>query len=71
MRITRDDFERWREDPVTREFMKMLDEDLDKLRTGTMNEFFVRDQIANAIEFGKHEAIEKMFNLRYEELVNE
>ena len=55
--ITQADYEMWRAEPMTQEFFRLLQEDIDKVAHGNMTEQHARDHILNASEVGRYEAL--------------
>lgn len=69
--IRKEQFQRWKDDAVTKEFFQVMREDLDKLAHGNMADSFCRDQIGNAETVGQYLAIMRYFNMDYTFLTGE
>ncbi len=69
--LTKDEFDRWWNNPVGDEFRKMLHEDMVKLAHGNMTNSLARDHIQNAVEVGRYQRTVEIHNTTYEDLVGE
>ena len=71
MKLNKNDFDNWWNNPVALEFKKMLKEDMEKLAHGNMVQSFARDHIQNAIEVGRYQRTLEIHNLSHEQLLGD
>jgi len=69
MEITKEDHERWLNDPVTREVFKILQERKNKIAHMLGNGACLADEIEHGVSVGRYQEIDDLVKMTYKDML--